>query len=255
MKIALAQTTIVWEERDKNIENAERLIEANKEAGWFFFPEMSFTGFSMNTALTAEDDRKTVGIMSGIARSHGVGIGFGWVRSAGPMAENVYTIVGPDGSVVSEYAKIHPFSFSGEDRKFCGGDKISVFELEGIPFSSFICYDLRFPELFREVAKSVHAVVVPACWPAKRSEHWKTLIRARAIEDQVYILGVNCCGDIGGLYYSGDSCVIDPNGEIKASLSDKEGAVIYELTDDADSFRRRFPVLDDIKDDYGRFLG
>ena len=201
----------------------------------------------MNTYVTGEKDRYTIDRISYIAERNDIAVGFGWVRWHDDKCENVYTVLNPSGEIVSEYVKIHPFSYSSEDDYFVGGDKIVVADYNGIPFSTFICYDLRFPESFRIVAKDVHIIVVPACWPAKRAEHWKTLLKARAIENQVYILGINCQGDIGGLYYSGDSCVITPNGDIAQSLSDKCGLITYNLSDDVDDYRNSFPVLKDIK--------
>ncbi len=241
---------MAWEDKEKNIENAEKIIRSLKGCDYCFFPEMSFTGFSMNTDVTAEDGEETLGRIMDIAKNEGTGIGFGWARRAGDKAENVYSIVDAAGAVVSEYTKIHPFSFSGEDKKFSSGRKIDIYTLCGIPFSTFICYDLRFPEVFRAVAESVHAVIVPACWPASRSEHWKALLKARAIEDQIYVFAINCQGNVGGQYYSGDSCVISPNGDILKSLSDTEGTIEFDFADDTEKYRRKFPVLDDFTEDF-----
>lgn len=227
----------------------EDIISGNSDTELFLLPEMSFTGFSMNTASTADHDEETLKLIKKIASQHHVSIGFGWVRAAADKCENVYTIVDPVGTVVSEYVKIHPFSYSNEDKFFVGGNQIITYKIGGISFSTFICYDLRFPELFRRVCKDVHAVIIPANWPAKRSDHWKTLLRARAIENQVYIFAVNCFGEINGISYSGDSCIIDPNGDIIADLSNKAGIIKYEFFDDTDRFRKSFPVLDDIKNE------
>lgn len=246
MKIALVQSHIVWEDKAENIRNFEQTLSENPGTDLFLLPEMSFTGFSMNTAKTGEGKRETAEKISGLAIRYNTAIGFGWVRRTEEKCENVYTILGIRGQLVSEFVKVHPFSFSGEDRYFSGGKELSIFRFCGVPFSVFICYDLRFPELFRAVCRNVHAVIIPANWPAKRSEHWKTLLRARAIENQVYILAVNCAGEMDGVYYSGDSCVIDPNGEVKYSLSDREGVITFEFNDEADRFRRTFPVLNDI---------
>lgn len=247
MKVALAQTQIVWEDKNRNIGNAEKIIKQQTGDGaeLVLFPEMSFTGFSMNTDVTGENGRETAGRISTLATKYGVGIGFGWVRWAGKKCENCYTIVGKDGSCVSEYVKIHPFTYSGEDQKFVGGNRVVTYEFGGIYFSTFICYDLRFPEVFRMVCDDVSAVIVPANWPAKRSGHWKTLLQARAIENQVYILAVNCCGNMGGQYYSGDSCIINPDGEVLELISGREGVISYDLRPNTDEFRRRFPVLQD----------
>ena len=164
-------------------------------------------------------------------------------NKTGVKNKNRYSIVDRTGNVVSSYVKIHPFSYSGEDEKFMGGNALSLFTIGEVSFSTFICYDLRFPELFRAVADKVHAVIVPACWPAKRSEHWKTLLRARAIENQVYVFAVNCVGDISGQHYSGDSCVINPTGDVLKMLSDREGVLTYDFKDDVEDYRKQFPVL------------
>ena len=167
MKIALLQTHICWEKKTENISKLEKVISDNPDAEAFFLPEMSFTGFSMNTEKTLDRDRETVAEMKKIASRYNTSIGFGWVRPAGEKCENIYTVVDHTGKVVSEYAKIHPFSYSAEDKFFKGGNLLSVFELGGTLFTAFICYDLRFPELFRRVCNDVHAVIIPANWPAK----------------------------------------------------------------------------------------
>ncbi len=162
--------------------------------------------------------------------------------------------------------KIHPFSFSGEDQYFRGGEEIKTFTLphfamdgqdnkedqKHLTFTTFICYDLRFPELFRLVAGSVDAVIIPANWPARCSKHWKALLKAHAIENQVYIFAINCFGDMGGQYYSGDSCVINPDGEVLLSLSDQEGTLIFDLQPDVGQYRNSFPVLKDRREDIYR---
>ncbi len=247
MNIGLVQSIIIWEDKGKNIIEAESTIARHSGIELFLFPEMSFTGFSMNTDLTAEFSRETVVRMSDIAKKYNVNIGFGWVRKKASKSENVYTILDSSGKLISEYVKIHPFSYSGEDKYFQGGEDIKIFSISNIPFTTFICYDLRFLEVFRTVADSIHAIIIPANWPAKRSEHWKTLLRARAIENQVYIFAINCQGDIGGQYYSGYSCIINPDGEVLEILSDKTGVISFDFVDDVDSYREKFPVLRDVK--------
>lgn len=250
IKIALVQTQIVWEDKERNFETAGKWIgeAAGKRAEAVFFPEMSFTGFSMNTDVTQEDDERTIRYMGGLARKYHISIGFGWVKGcAGPdgRCENHYTVVDSAGDVLSDYAKIHPFSFSGEDERFQGGSALVHFGLNGIPYSSFVCYDLRFPEIFQAASGKAHMIVVPANWPAERREHWKLLLRARAVENQVYILAVNCVGETGGILYAGDSCVIAPDGEVRAALSGTEGMILSELSDDTGRFRGEFPVKQD----------
>ncbi len=254
MKIALYQMHIVWEDKAANFAKLEARLKEAVAAGvdFFLLPEMSFTGFSMHTEMTAEKTdlssertEETVTKVKLLAERYHIAIGFGWVKDCGAKAENHYTVVNKAGEVISDYAKIHPFSYSGEDVKFQGGNALTAFDMEGIPFSGFICYDLRFPEIFQAVSDTAHVILLPADWPARRSHHWKTLLQARAIENQVYILAVNCVGQIDDLYYSGDSCVINPNGEVLQMLSDEEGLVIFELTDDVEEYRKAFPVKQD----------
>ncbi len=247
MNIALVQSHIIWEERDLNLERFAQIISCHPGIDFFLLPEMSFTGFSMNTAKTADYEQKTSAEIKKLAVLNRVSIGFGWVRKSDEKCENVYTIMDSHGRIISEYVKIHPFSYADEDKYYSGGNEVSVYKLDGIPLSTFICYDLRFPEIFRLVCKDVHAVIIPANWPGKRAEHWKTLLKARAIENQVYIFAVNCVGEMYGQYYSGDSCIINPNGDVIKSLSDKEGVITYDFEDDVEKYRKNFPVLTDIK--------
>lgn len=250
IRAALAQTHILWEDKERNYEIAqERIREAARQgADVIFFPEMSFTGFSMNTDVTGEREEQTVQLMRTLARRHNICVGFGWVKDCTRLCgkcENHYTVVDRAGAVLSDYAKLHPFSYSGEDAVFRGGCALAHFVLSGIAFSSFICYDLRFPEVFQAASQRAHMIVVPANWPAKRSAHWKALAQARAVENQVYLLAVNCAGETGGVHYTGDSCVISPDGEVQAALSGSEGMLIAELTDDVEHVREAFPVKRD----------
>ena len=256
MRIALAQTAIIWEDKEQNFKKAEEQIKdaVNHNTDAIFFPEMSFTGFSMNTDATKESGDGTVRRMQSIAGQYRMAAGFGWVRDCGGKCENHYTVVDRSGKIISDYVKLHPFSYSGEHLQFRGGDTLSYFSLYGIACSTFICYDLRFPEIFQAASKRAHVIVVPANWPAKRSGHWRTLLRARAVENQVYILAVNCTGDIGGIRYAGDSCVIDPDGAVRSVLHDGEGIVYFELTDNVGEIRREFPVKRDRREELYKSL-
>lgn len=249
MKIALAQTKIEWENKNINYDVAKRYItNAKKESvDLIFFPEMSFTGFSMNIEATAESNFETIERIKEFSNSYAMAIGFGWVKKCGEYAENHYTVIDKRGDVLSDYIKIHPFSYSGEDSFFKAGDDIRVFEYQGIKLITLICYDLRFPELFQVASREADVIVVPANWPQQRSEHWKTLLQARAIENQCYVLGINCVGNMGGLAYSGDSLVVSPDGTVMDVLSNMEGLVIAEIGDQVTKIRSEFPVKRDRK--------
>lgn len=247
MKVALCQLEIEFEKKEQNTRRAVGFMEQAKSSGaeLVLFPEMSLTGFSMNIAFTGEKNRESVQRMRAEAKRIGIAVGFGWTALAGKRGENHYTVIGAQGEVLSDYVKMHPFSFSGEDRFFEKGNEVVHFTLADIPFSSFICYDLRFPEIFQAVSDRAHVIIVAADWPAGRREHWKCLLRARAIENQCYILGINSFGDQNRLHYSGDSSVILPDGTVAAQLSDEEGLILYDLTDEAEEYRRSFPVQKD----------
>jgi Predicted amidohydrolase len=256
MKIALYQKNIIWEDKEANYLHLEERLQmpSGKDIDMILLPEMSFTGFSMNTDATKEADFKTIKKVGTIAKQYHIAIGFGWVKDCGAKSENHYTVINQYGDILSDYAKIHPFSYSGEDKKFQGGSNIPVFQFEGTTFSTFICYDLRFPEVFQIASKSADAILVPANWPEVRAEHWKCLLRARAVENQVYIMAVNCVGNMNGLDYSGDSCIIAPDGEILQELSGREGVLEYEWKDDVQRIRKEFPVKKDRREDLYHIL-
>ena len=276
MRVALCQLQILFEKKEENTRRVLHFMEQARSAGadLVLFPEMSLTGFSMNIALTGEKNRESVELMCAAAKRIGVAVGFGWTAFAGDheapdhvsdgncdipgdaRGENHYTIISAQGELLSDYVKMHPFSYSGEDRCFAKGNRTAHFTLEGIPFSHFICYDLRFPEIFQAVSGRAHVIIVAADWPGSRREHWKCLLRARAIENQCYILGVNTVGSQNGLNYTGDSCVILPDGTVAAQLPDEEGLLVYDLADDVQDYRSAFPVKQDRREElYVRLTG
>lgn len=257
IKIAILQYHIILEDIDKNISVVENYIAKASKDGveLFLLPEMSFSGFSMNTGVTARKLEDMMDKLTPISKRFNIAIGFGWVENTSDqqcICYNKYTIIDGEEAIIT-YSKIHPFSYSSENEYFAAGDKIVQFEFKGIPFSLFICYDLRFPEIFQIVSGKAHVILLPACWPEKRAEHWKTLLCARAIENQCYIIGINCVGDIGGLLYSGDSRIINSDGKVVACAeSNKEQMIIYNLDDDVDAYRESFPVKKDRREDlYG----
>lgn len=255
MRIALCQNKIVWEDKKANIGKAEQFVKKAEEqnADIIFFPEMSFTGFSLEIENTKESG-ESIDEVRRIAVENNIAVGFGWVRACEDMAQNVYTVVSNDGEVLSDYVKIHPFSYSGEDINFRSGNRLAYFNYMGFNIGTLICYDLRFPEIFQALSKNADLIVVPACWPQKRSDHWKILLKARAIENQCYIAGINCVGNIGGLYYSGDSSVINPDGKTLCSVSGLEELVVVDINNDVKEFRKNFPTKKDRKISFYRDL-
>lgn len=242
MIIGLAQTHIVWEDKEHNakkmcgymkaFDQYIRETENDRESvdALILFPEMSLTGFSMNTGRTAECDKETVRMCEEMARTYKMAIGIGWVRGTenDELCENHYSIITPDRGEVLDYVKLHPFTYSGEDRYFSGGSSFPVCQMQEACLGAAICFDLRFPEVFQILSDQADMIIVPANWPERRSAHWKSLLAARAIENQCYIAGVNCCGLMDGQYYSGDSCLYMPDGTCMEPVRVIDGQVLSE---------------------------
>ena len=174
-----------------------------------------------------------------------------WVTGSIPtrwddgIAYNTLVLAAPTGDLY-RYKKIHPFSFSTEPEHYGSGSDFLQVEIEGVRTTFFICYDLRFADEFWQTAHSTDLFVVPANWPERRRTHWQALLRARAIENQTYVLGVNRVGEGDGLSYVGDSALIDPWGETLVSGASSEALLIADV--DAEvvaETRTTFPVLQD----------
>ena len=166
-------------------------------------------------------------------------------EDAAGRAVNVAVLAAPDGRTF-RYEKMHPFSFAGEHERYRAGDKPLTVDIDGLRTSIFICYDLRFADDFWVRALDTDCYVVVANWPEARREHWRALLRARAIENQAYVVGANRVGPVKDLDHVGDSAIIDPLGRTLAEASRVEAVLTAEVsaTEVAD-VRRRFPFLDD----------
>lgn len=250
MKIAIAQTRIAFEKPLDNLALAESWIgrAAGERCDCIVFPEMSFTGFSMHVSQIAPYSPEIRQKMMQLAQQYRIAIGFGWVsEELDGKGKNHYTLLDSTGETVLDYVKIHPFSYGGEDQFYDSGDKIVSGSVCGIPVSTLICYDLRFPEVFRLAARRSSLVFVPANWLEQRSSHWQTLLQARAIENQIYVLGVNCVGTQQTYGFVGGSCLVDPEGMIVADCGREETLVYVEFTDDTAEYRKAFPTYQDVK--------
>ncbi len=249
VKAAVCQQNIVFEDKYCNLRKIfyNIVLAKKKNADIIFFPEMSLTGFSMNIDLTSEKNCCNIDEIKKLAVENNIYVGFGWVKSAGVKAENHYSVISSTGETAFDYVKIHPFSYAREDLFFIGGNDIKFFNISGIDFSAFICYDLRFPEVFQAASKKASVIVVAANWPMVRREHWECLLKARAIENQCYIIGVNCFGKQGDIYYSGNSSVFNPDGQLICCLEEKENLIVFEIENNTEMYRKKFPVKDDRK--------
>lgn len=258
MKFAIAQFSPQWEQKEMNMEKAEKWVleAAQQQADYIFFPELSLTGFSMNISKIMDEQEETIEFVRSCALNYKIGIGIGYVPFTRDKGKNSYLIIDQQGKQVLNYEKIHPFSFAHEDDYFQGGTQIACGmlcnSLEEIPLGIGICYDLRFPEVFRALAKQSHLIIIPANWPKARIEQWKILLKARAIENQAYVMGINCVGNIGGVLYSGESMFIDPLGRViseaeKERDKEQETIIYVKMDDNVEALREKFPVLADQK--------
>lgn len=246
--MALVQMDLAWEDVAENHRRSARLLTKAKEgkAALAVLPEMFSTGFSMDAARIAQPSGgASETFLRDRARELGLWILASVPEQAKPAPRNMAMLVSPEGTVV-KYAKIHPFSFAGEDRVYGAGDRVVTAEVAGVRVTPLVCYDLRFPEPFRAAADETDLFVVVANWPDKRREHWRTLLRARAIENQAYVIGVNRAGEGDNLRYAGDSAAIAPLGETLVEADSRE-QVLFADVDPAlvAKLRARFPALKD----------
>ncbi len=256
MKIASIQLNITWENSQENLKMAALYTLEAKESGCdvIVFPEMFNSGFSMNIAITAEKSGdKTYQFLSHLAKEHEIYVIAGITEMSAlensNKAENVALIFNRKGNLESRYVKNHSFNLAQEGTFFIEGKDQSVFAIDGVCSSIFICYDLRFPEVFRKIAKQVDVIFIIANWPEQRHQHWEALIKARAIENQCCIVAVNRTGTDGnGLSYLGGSQVIDPLGNI-LSCGDKDQTIVITTIDTSQvkSIRTKLPFITDMK--------
>jgi len=261
MKIALGEMDIAWKDKDKNKENCISFLQRSSELGidLILFPEMSLTGFSMKVAEIGEANGETLSWFKKMAIKYNINIGFGYVEKNAAKGRNVFTILSKDGKELSKYVKLHPFSYSGEDKYYDSGHEIILTKLQDFNLSTFICYDLRFPEPFQIASKEATLITVIANWPKSRREHWISLLKARAIENQCYVAAVNRVGIGGGnIEYIGDSMIIDPMGRVISKtdeafkgLSSLDSLIMGEaLAKDVTSLRNSFRLKDDRREEF-----
>lgn len=251
MKVYSVQLNTVWENKEATYERTRQLVfdAAPVHGSLIVLPETFSTGFSTNLPVTAQGpDLEDEKFLSTLARETKCNITAGIVSRLTPQkGRNESVTFGPDGRLIARYGKIHPFSMGGELEVHQQGTEIVTFELNGFTVAPFVCYDLRFPEIFRSaVDRGANLFVVIANWPVKRDRHWLTLLQARAIENLAYVVGVNRCGIDPHFFYSGRSVVVDPHGIIIADAGGEEHVTVTELDLDlVQNWRRDFPPLRD----------
>ena len=253
MKVGLTQMDIVWEDKQKNMDKARRLMgeAAKQNVDLLVFPEMTLTGFTMNTSLAGEEMlfSPTLRFFKDCSKEFGMAIAFGYVENFGQEYYNKLMIVS-EGKVIFDYDKIHPFNFGEEGQHYIGGHEVKLANFKDMVVSGFVCYDLRFPEIFQAVSNEAQLILVIANWPKERVAQWEALLRARAIENQCYIVGVNRVGKGNGLEYVESSMLFDPLGERLTKAHSKAELQVVELHAGlVKEIRRQFPFKKDRQTD------
>lgn len=251
MRVAGIQHDISWENPATTIKAVAPMVATAAAGGarLVVLSEMYGCGFSMAPERVAEQpDGPSATFIAESAAEHDVYV-CGSIPTNDPELErpvNRLVVASPQG-VVGTYDKIHPFTLGEEHKHYAPGSQPLTLEIDGVRVSFFICYDLRFADHFWALAEQTDLYVVPANWPAKRRLHWQTLLRARAIENLAYVLGVNRVGPDGNnMDHSGDSVLHSPLGETLASAAEIE-TVMFGEVDPAQvaAIRARFGFLND----------
>jgi predicted amidohydrolase len=219
-------------------------------------PEMFATGFSMNAEKVAAFAEETRAFLVALARKWEVHVLGGYAEPGRERPANACSIFSPAGEEILHFRKLHPFSMAGEDESYEGGDSLPTVKVNGVRVTPLICYDLRFPEPFRPAAAATDLYCVIANWPHMRRVAWSTLLRARAIENQAYVLGVNRVGEAGGKPHAGDSALIDPMGRVVVDSAEYEEGIVKGRADpdEVAEVRRSLDFLTDRKPDLYRML-
>jgi predicted amidohydrolase len=251
MNVFAVQLDIIWEDKRANFERLRRLLRGARPPAdsLIVLPEMFSTGFSLNLDATRQDQRREdESFLSEIAAEYRCCV-IGGVVSPGDNGRGLNQSVAfsSQGELLARYTKIHPFTLGGESTCHARGSEVVTFMANGFQVAPFVCYDLRFPEVFRAAAaRGAQLFAVSALWPVKRQQHWLTLLQARAIENQAYVIGVNRVGTEPQFYYAGRSVVVDPHGIIIADAGEQEGIINAQIdVDKVNAWRRDFPALRD----------
>lgn len=252
MRVIACQLDIAWEDKPANFAKVERLLAAAAPSpgALVVLPEMFATGFSMNVSRIAEPERgETHAFLARLAQ-HGQCFVIGGVatQASQDKARNEALVFNPQGLEIARYVKQQPFTLGGERDHYEAGTRHVIVPCGEFALAPFICYDLRFPELFRPaVHAGAQVLVVIANWPRPRDAHWLALLRARAIENQAYVIGVNRAGNDPRLVYRGQSLIVDPHGNTLASAEEQECLISAELDlKELVDYRRKFPALADL---------
>lgn len=250
MRAYCCQTNPIWEDKDSNFEALRELLTGSEisPGSLLVLPEMFATGFSMDFEKLAEepDNSPTLRFLAQLANTYQCSILAGLVLNRAGKLTNEAVLINREGQLIGDYAKIHPFTPSGEQEVATPGAQVKTMPVGEWTLAPFVCYDLRFPEIFRLATPEAELLVVLANWPSPRVEHWVTLLKARAIENQAYVIGVNRTGSDPNLSFPGRSLIINPKGEILAEAGEQTTLISATLDLIAvRQWRQEFPANQD----------
>ncbi len=259
MKICQIQMDMKLGDPAYNFARAELLIEkaAWRQPNVICLPETWNVGFFPREGLAELADRDGQAVreqIGGLARRYGVNLVAGSAavrRTERACVTNTALVFDRAGDCVAEYDKVHLFTNMEEERYFTAGDRLCVFELDGVRCGLITCYDLRFVEWVRKTALAgIDILFVGAQWPASRRSHWRVLNRARAIENQIFVAATNSCGVVGTTRYGGHSLLVDPLGDVLAEAGDGEEILETEIDlSELAAIRAEIPVFRDRREE------
>lgn len=264
MNIQSYQFEIVFGDVDKNMQKVNDLFEKSdlSNVDVAVLPEMWTTGYDLERIhdIAADGLNPVKGFISDLAKKHNVNIVAGSIANKDDSGcKNTAFTVDRNGELIHEYSKIHLVPMLNEPEFLIGGtSKVKTFELDGETVGMVICYDLRFPEVFRDLAmEDAKVIFVVAEWPVERTEHWITLLKARAIENQCYIVSSNVTGtQPTGATFAGKSIIVDPFGNA-ISEADAKSEMKIDGTLDMDyvrQVRRDVPIFSSRRKEMYKFL-
>lgn len=250
MIVSLIQSDIIWEDKINNLKKCQESIDKIESTDLIVLPEMFTTGFSMNPKNISEKmGGETMKWMKQNAHKMNSAICGSIIIEEDDKYFNRFIWVNPDGSI-HYYDKRHLFSYAGENENYTRGDSKIIIEYKGWKICPLICYDLRFPVWSRN-SEEYDLLIYVANWPSKRKSAWKSLLVARAIENQCYVIGVNRVGfDNSGNFHSGESSIINALGDSLYINSNSEDLYTNDISkSELDKIRKQFPFLND-KDNF-----
>ena len=257
LTITTIQSNLYWQDKEANLQMLEQKINSiEQKAELVILPEMFSTGFSMQPETYAETmEGETIQWMQRVSKENGIILTGSVIIEEGGNYFNRLIWMLPNGQM-GQYNKRHLFAYAEEDKFYTAGNKRLIASVKGWKINLQVCYDLRFPVWARQQSTENNTeydvLIYVANWPEKRNHAWKTLLCARAIENQCYVIGVNRVGNDGNnIYHSGNSLVIDPLGQVLYHMADEEDINTITLSKEKlEEVRTRFPFWKDA-DDFG----